>query len=261
MKPGSPPAEGREAPSWRSASEQQRFDPLSEPEFRRLSEWPVAPAAHQWRLSGIDQVSIALERIVGLRASPRDPLRASDEVPRRRSALVCGAAAPVAALMLIKGARRVEACQPGFEPLLVLCELDGDPSALGTPSFPALLRRQEVADVFADPDTSLDAMVWYDIGGARTFLYLQRLTEMRDAAQPECPIVRLQPCPTPEGALAELAAVRRERSSFLAAADELYRQVRGAIGGGGDVVAQAPLQRLLQGGMSVVWREDPHGPL
>lgn len=254
-KPGSPASTRK----WRSAGEQFHADLPFGPEFRRLSEWPIAAAQGEYRLSRMDQVSITIELKTNHRSNA-SPLPAPNELlPRTRLSILCaGQASPVTTLMLLKGARRVEAVHFGFEPILVLCEFNTDPSALGMPSFPAMLTRQELADVLADPEALIDGLVWYDIGDERTYAYLERLKMIRKAAHPGCPIVTLKPCDGPPTAEAEFAALRSGSGLFLAAADELYRQVKQAIAECQDREATTPLRQLLKGGVAVFFDTNPH---
>ena len=245
--------------NWRSASEQFDADLPAPPEFFRVSEWPTKSAAGEYRLSRIDPVSITIELASSLRATPRPRSNPDDQPPRTRvNLLCCGQAAPIAALMLLKGARRVESVQFGFEPILILCEFNSDPSALGMPSFPPMLTRQEMAEVLTDPEALIDGLVWYDIGDKRTSAYLQRLTMIRKAVHPGCSIVALKPCDGAPAAYAEFAALRRGSGRFLAAADELYRQVKQAIAEGQDRAASTPLRQLLKGGVSVLFDTNPY---
>ena len=240
---------------WRSASEQFHLHGL---DFRRFSEWPTVTAPGDYKLSRIDQVSITVELIGSRLTTARTP-KPKDEPPHTRpNILCCGQAAPIAALMLSTGARRVEAVQFGFEPVLILCELNVDSSLLDMPSFPATFTREEIAGVLADPETLIDCLVWYDIGDERTLAYLDYLTKIRDDMHAACSIIALKPCIDGRRAEAEFAAMRSEKSSFRAAADAFYREVKRSIDEHRDLRVESPLQNLLKGNILVVSDTDPH---
>lgn len=243
------------APKWRSAIEQ--FD-LPDLDFRRFSEWPTVTAPGDYKLSRIDGVSITIE-LVGRLTTDRTQPKPNDEPPHPRlNILCCGQAAPIAALMLLTGARRVEAVQFGFEPVLVLCELNADPSLLDIPSFPATFTRQEIADVLADPEALIDCLVWYDIGDEKTFAYLDYLKMIRGAVHAGCSIIALKPCIDAQRTQAEFAALRSGKSSFRAAADAFYREVRRSINDHQDLMTESPLQNLLKGNVLVLSDTNLH---
>ena len=241
---------------WRSASEQFRLPGL---DFRRFSEWPTVTAPGDYKLSRIDQVSITVELVGSSRTTARAQPKPKDEPPHSRpNILCCGQAAPIAALMLLIGARRVEAVQFGFEPVVILCELNADSSLLDMPSFPATFTREEIAGVLADPETLIDCLVWYDIGDEKTLAYLDHLTKIRDDMHAACSIIALKPCIDARRAEAEFAAMRSGKSSFRAAADAFYREVKRSIDEHRDLRVESPLQNLLKGNILVVSDIDLH---
>lgn len=241
---------------WRAASEHLHLPGL---DFRRFSEWPAVTAPGDYKLSRIDQVSITIELVKNRLTTARTEPKPKDELPNNRlNILCCGQAAPIAALMLLTGARRVEAVQFGFEPVVILCELNADSSLLDMPSFPATFTREEIAGVLADPETLIDCLVWYDIGDEKTLAYLDQLTKIRDAMHAACSIIALKPCVDARRAQAEFAAMRAGKSSFRAAADAFYREVSGSINEHRDLKIESPLQNLLKGNILVVSDIDLH---
>ena len=169
----------------------------------------------------------------------------------RLNIICCGQAAPIAALMLLTGARRVEAVQFGFEPVLILCELNVDSSLLDMPSFPATFTREEIAGVLADPEALIDCLVWYDIG-EKTLAYLDDLKTHCHATHPGCSVIALKPCIDAHRAEVEFAAMRSGKSSFRVAADAFYREVKRAISERRNVTVESPLQNLLKESVLVV---------
>ncbi|HSE26252.1 MAG TPA: hypothetical protein VLB68_31580, partial [Pyrinomonadaceae bacterium] len=176
----------------------------------------------------------------------------------RSNILCCGQAAPIAALMLSTGARRVEAVQFGFEPVLILCELNVASALLDMPSFPTTFTREEIDGVLADPETLIDCLVWYDIGDEKTFPYLDYLTKIRDDKHAACSIIALKPCIDGQRAEVEFAAMRSGKSSFRAAADAFYREVKRSIDEHRDLRVESPLQNLLKENILVVSDTDFH---
>ena len=154
--------------------------------------------------------------------------------------------------MLLTGARRVEAVQFGFEPVFILCELNVDSSLLDMPSFPATFTREEIVGVLADPETLIDCLVWYDVGGEKTLPYLDHLKKICYAMHPGCSIIALKPCIDGRRAEAEFAALHSGKSSFRAAADAFYREVKRSINERRDLMSESPLQNLLKENIMIV---------
>ena len=241
---------------WLSASEQFHLPGL---DFRRFSEWPMVTAPGEYKLTRIDQVSITVELIGSPRATARAQPKLRDEPPHTRpNILCCGQAAPIAALMLWMGARHSEAVQFGFEPVLILCELNVDSSLLDMPSFPATFTREEIEGVLTDRETLIDCLVWYDIGDEKTLVYLDHLTKIRNDLHPACSIIALKPCIDAQRAEVEFAAMRSDKSSFRAAADTFYREVKRSIDEHRDLRVESPLQNLLKGDGLVLFDIDLH---
>lgn len=200
---------------WKSASEQ--IDLPVEAETRRLGEWPVGPSSRSTRLFGLDPVAIAVTP-KGSRYGAKVLPALSSELPARRfNVLVCGAAAAISDHMLTHGSRLLERCLPKYEPLLLLCvtPFPPDPSAIASGVDTAIL-------FLRDRDTTIDAIVWYDIEHRGFLSDLRRLDAARDpgktrswfrrshsvGSRARVPMLVLRPFATWHHAAREFAAVR-----------------------------------------------------
>ena len=198
---------------WKSASEQAVL-PV-EADSRRLGEWPVGPAPGATHLYALDPLGVSLTRLGSHYHLASLPALSDALPPRRFNVLLCGAAAAISDLMLLYGARIVEECLPKHEPIVRLC-------VAPFPSGPAeIASRVEVAVMFLeDPDTIIDAVVWYDIEHPGYMDELRRLDVARKArgaggwfgrrrrARPRVPMLVLRPYATWGHAAKEFAAVR-----------------------------------------------------
>jgi hypothetical protein len=225
---------------WRSASDQ--VDLPYAAELRRLSEWPVGSGPGSTDLYGIDPVGLTITRKgSGYTLTALPPLRAS--LPERRfTVLICGAAGAISDHMLTHGSRLVAGCLPKYEPLLLLCV------APFPPHSGAIASGIDIATRFLlDAQTTIDAVVWYDIEHKGMKSELARLKMARDPAKlrgclgfgraqtenrKRVPIVALRPFGSWEHAAREFASVRA--GHLMSHARDEYLALQNTIATGQD---------------------------
>jgi hypothetical protein len=222
---------------WRSASEQ--IDLPVEAETRRLSEWPVGPSPGSTRRFELDPVGVTVTpKGSGYDVKANPALRS--ELPTRRfNVLLCGAAAAIVDSMLTWGSRSVEGCIPKYEPLLLLCvrPFPPDPSEIASGVDTAMLILR---------DSTIDAIVWYDIEHHGILQELRRLDTARDprktrgwfrrsqtvSSGARVPMLVLTPFSEWNHAAKEFAAV--QAGKLLVESRDLYRALRDMIATGQD---------------------------
>lgn len=230
--------------TWLSASAQQKTTTEVEPDRTRLGVWPVLLPRDRRRLWAIDQVSIMLQS-VGSNLEPLLVVREPDIVPRRWwNILACGFGAPITASMLFIGARLFEPCSRMFEPLLLFYEINPDYNLLGEGAVPGGLTRSDVLTLLADEETTVDALVWYDIGAPESFRYLQEIKRLREAHRAHCRLIVLEPFSHPAEAIHEFAQLRSGKSGLVIGARNLYAEVLHSIRSRRDSDPSGYLSRL-----------------
>jgi hypothetical protein len=145
---------------------------------------------------------------------------------RRFNVLICGAAAAIPDYMLTHGSQIVERCVSKYEPILILC-------LVGFPADPDAIRSgvDVAVEFLKDEQTTIDAIVWYDIEHRRSANDLRALVT---AAREKCvPILALRPFARWEQALNEYTTAFHG-GGLLTSSGELYSELRAMIHAGTD---------------------------